>query len=208
VFSLIYFTGFLGGWLATGVHRFVPAFAGNAWLLAVAAVFTVACLAVRAWGASYLTAATVWNANAKTDKLVVAGPFRYTRNPLYLGNAFLAIGFGLLAPVPGAIFIVIANALFITALIRHEEILLLRRYGDAFRRYCAQVPPLLPRLVPAPLDAPLHPSPAQGILAETFTAAIAAGVFAWILIPHYGLYLFVALYFVGVFMQQKMDQRV
>jgi protein-S-isoprenylcysteine O-methyltransferase Ste14 len=206
-FALIYLIGFAGGWVATGAHRYVPLFATNRWLLAIAALFTAACLAIRAWGSSYLSAATVWNANAKTDTLIVAGPFRYTRHPLYLGNAFLAIGFGLLAPLPGTIFILVANALFIGALIRHEEALMERRYGDAFRTYRAQVPQLFPRFWGAASDASLHPSLGQGILSEIFTAAIAAGLFAWVLIPHYGVYLFVALYAAGVFAQQKIDQR-
>jgi protein-S-isoprenylcysteine O-methyltransferase Ste14 len=208
VFALIYLVGFTGGWLATGAHRYEPAFAGYPWLLGLAVFFTAACLAVRAWGSSYLTAATVWNANAKTDSLIIAGPFRYTRHPLYLGNALLALGFGLLAPLPGAAFIVIANAAFIGALIRHEEVLMERRYGDAFRTYRTQVPQLFPRLWPAPADASLRPSLAQGILSEIFTAAVAAGLFAWILVPHIGMYLFVALYALGVFAQQKIDQRV
>lgn len=208
IFALIYFIGFAGGWLSTGAHRYVPAFSGSVWLLAVAAFFTIACLAIRAWGSSYLTAATVWNANAKTDRLIIAGPFRYTRNPLYLGNAFLAIGFGLLAPLPGAVFIVIANALFIAALVRYEEDVMGRRYGDAFRAYSARVPALFPRLVPAPADAALHPSLAQGVLSEIFTAAIAAGVYTWVLVPHFGVYLFVAFYAAGVFAQQKIDHRV
>jgi protein-S-isoprenylcysteine O-methyltransferase Ste14 len=207
IFAAIYFAGFLGGWLVTGAHRYVPAFSGNAWLLAVAILFTILCLAIRAWGSSYLTAATVWNANAQTDRLIVAGPFRYTRNPLYLGNAFLAIGFALLAPLPGAVFIVIAKALFIAALIRYEEALMAKRYGDAFRAYCAQVPPLFPRVTPAPADASVHPSLSQGVLSEIFTAAVAAGLFAWVLVPGYGLYLFVALYAAGVIVQQKIGQR-
>jgi protein-S-isoprenylcysteine O-methyltransferase Ste14 len=207
VFALLYFIGFAGGWLAMGAHRYVPAYGGNRGLLILAVLFTIACLAIRAWGSSFLTAATVWNANAKTDKLIIAGPFRYTRHPLYLGNAFLAVGFGLLAPLPGAIFIVVANALFIAALIRHEEALMLRHYGDAFRNYCASVPPFFPRVIPAAPDGLLNPSLAQGVLSEIFTAAIAAGLFAWILVPHYGVYLFVVFYAAGVIAQQKIDQR-
>lgn len=208
IFALIYFVGFGGGWAATGAHRYVPAYNGNAWLLALAILCTVACIGIRAWGSSYLTAATVWNANAKTDRLITAGPFRYTRNPLYLGNALLAIGFGLLAPLPGAVFIVIANAFFIAALVRYEENMMTKRYGDAFRAYAAQVPSLFPRLIAIPPNTTLQPSVAQGVLSEIFTAAIAAGVFTWVLVPHFGVFLFVAFYAAGIFAQQKIDQRV
>jgi hypothetical protein len=46
------------------------------------------------------------------------------------------------------------------------------------------------------------------VLSEIFTAAVAAGLFSWILIPHIGMYLFVALYAAGVLAQQKIDQRL
>lgn len=207
VFALVYLVGFVGGWLVTPGHRYVPTFAAAPWLLAVSLALTAACLAIRAWGASYLSAAVVWNEDAKTDSLIVAGPFLHTRNPLYLGNALLALSFALLAPLPGAAFIVVANAVFIAALIRHEEQLMLRRYGEAFRSYCAQVPRFFPRILPARSRAPLQPALLQGVLSETFTAALAAGLFAWILVPRYGVYLFVALYLAGVFAQRAIDRR-
>lgn len=205
---MIYLVGFGGGWLVSGAQRYIPAFSGNRWLLVLAIVLTAGCLILRAWGSSYLSAATVWNADAKTGTFVVAGPFRYTRNPLYLGNALLALGLGLLAPVPGTALIVIANLLFIGALTRYEEKLMRRRYGGEFKAYCEQVPRFVPRLTPAPSDAMLRPSLAQGVLSEIFTTALAAGIFAWILVPHYGVYFFVALYAAGVFAQQKIDRRL
>src|ERR1700756_500358 len=40
---------------------------------------------IRAWGAAYLCAEVVHDARVRSEQLVVDGPFRYTRNPLYLG---------------------------------------------------------------------------------------------------------------------------
>jgi protein-S-isoprenylcysteine O-methyltransferase Ste14 len=214
VFAFIYLTGFIGGAVAAPRHLYVPAFASlGAWLgpagaqglLALAFLLTLLCLWIRAWGSSYLGAAVVWNANARTDSLIVAGPFRYTRNPLYFGNAFLAMGFGLLAPVAGTAFILVANAIFIAALIGCEEHLMRERYGAAFRAYCSQVPRFFPRLLPAPSHMALRPSILQGVRSEIFTAALAVGLFAWILMPAYGVYVFVACYAAGVFAERALQ---
>lgn len=216
VFAFIYVVGFVLGTRVMHAPHYTPAFvtlgaylgpSGPGALLALAIALTVLCVAIRAWGSSYLSAALVWNANARTDALIVAGPFRYTRNPLYLGNVFLAFGFGLLAPVPGALFILVANAVFIAALIRHEETLMGARYRNAFRVYCSQVPRLLPRIVPAPSQTGVQPSLFQGLRSELFTAAISVGLFAWILVPVYGVYLFFILYAAGVLAQRAVDQR-
>src|SRR4030081_1397105 len=43
-------------------------------------------LALRAWAAGYLH---------KQEVLTVTGPYAYTRNPLYLGSAVLALGAGI-----------------------------------------------------------------------------------------------------------------
>lgn len=214
VFALIYAAGFLGGWALAGLH-YVPAYAalgvrlGNdspGMLLGVACIATLGALAIRAWGASYLTAAVVWNPDALDRSLIVAGPFRFTRNPLYLGNALLAIGFGLLAPLPGAAFILIANAVFIAALIRHEEALMLRRYGEDFRAYCSIVPRFFPRFAPAPSNSELRPLFVQGMLSELFTTCICAGLFIWILAPAYGWVAFIVLYLAGAFTQRAVDR--
>lgn len=216
VFALIYLAGFVGGWLVSPGRHYEAAFAtlgrylgpsGGSALLAAAALFTAGCLFVRAWGSSYLSAALVWNANAKTDTLVSAGPFRYLRHPLYFGNVLLAIGFGLLAPVPGMVFIFVANAAFISALMHHEEELMLRRYGDAFRAYCMQVPAIVPRLKPAAGNSMVHASLKEGVLSELFTASLCAGLFAWVLVPVYGVYIFIALYAAGVLAQRAVERR-
>ncbi len=180
--------------------------AGIAALLALAVACTLGCLIVRAWGSSYLTAGIVWSVDARTDSLVAGGPFRYTRNPLYVGNALLAYGFALLAPPSGAAFIVIANGAFIAALIGHEERAMLQRYGGAFVSYCVRVPRFFPRLIPAPVQSGTRPSIVQGLLAEIFTASVAAGVFAWILAPAYGAYAFIALCITGDFTQRALER--
>ncbi len=63
----------------------------------------------------------MWSDDARTDSLVIAGPFRYLRNPLYVGNILMALSFSLFAPIGGWIDINVMNLVFVGALIRWEE---------------------------------------------------------------------------------------
>ncbi len=178
VFAAIYFAGFfIGAAVSVAVYgTYVPVAGGSAALLAFAAFCAALCYVLRVWGSSYLHVGIVWNADARSDSLLVAGPFRYVRNPLYLGNVFLAIGVGLMAPLAGCALIVVANVLFTVALARHEETILEAAYGGRFRNYAAQVPALIPRLIPIAAQGSAQPSLVQGLWSEVFTGAILAGI--------------------------------
>lgn len=72
--------------------------------------------------------------------LVVAGPYRFTRNPMYLGLASLTAGVALLVN-SAWVLVLLAGAVAVTqrAVILPEERYLQRRFGDSYRRYCAGV---------------------------------------------------------------------
>jgi len=83
----------------------------------------------------------------KDRELATSGLYGRTRNPLYLGSAFLAAGFiiagcslwaGLLV---GVYFVV-----FYYAVMRNEEEDLRKRFGAAFGEYAARVPLFVPSL--------------------------------------------------------------
>jgi protein-S-isoprenylcysteine O-methyltransferase Ste14 len=76
-------------------------------------------------------------ANRTAARLVIRGPFRYTRNPIYLGYTLLTIGAGVYADNAWMMFAALAAAV-ITHLyvIRKEEMHLLARFGYEFERYC------------------------------------------------------------------------
>jgi protein-S-isoprenylcysteine O-methyltransferase Ste14 len=76
----------------------------------------------------------------EADKLLTTGPFRYTRNPMYLGLALALLGacvlLGVLSPVLGVvIFVVVADRWYI----RFEERMLRKKFGPDFDEYCARV---------------------------------------------------------------------
>jgi len=82
----------------------------------------------------------------KTDALVTNGPYRYVRNPIYLGSftfiialAFVASNWLLLLPA-------LALVALIYTLISKEEATLLERFGDEYREYMKRTPCLIPKL--------------------------------------------------------------
>ena len=72
--------------------------------------------------------------------LVTAGPYRYSRNPLYLGaNVFCFVGAALLLGSPTALIMTAVHLPFVNLIIRREERQLEQKFGDHFRAYKRQV---------------------------------------------------------------------
>lgn len=70
-------------------------------------------------------------------RLVTTGPFRFTRNPIYLGYTLMMIALGLLTGNPWFFLAAPAAAVATTLMaIRCEEMHLLARFGVDFERYC------------------------------------------------------------------------
>jgi protein-S-isoprenylcysteine O-methyltransferase Ste14 len=78
--------------------------------------------------------------------LVASGPFARVRNPLYVGNIMLWMGFALCAQSPWLAPAFAAMLAFeYHAIVRWEERILNERLGAQYRAYAAQVPRWLPR---------------------------------------------------------------
>lgn len=147
----------LGGWLFR--HRtalplpFAAAILGlrvgqappSAALVAIGVAITLAGELLRLWGVHHIGAISRTRAD-RLGPLVSSGPFARVRNPLYLGNIAIWVGFALtarllwLAPI-------IAVLLFLEyhAIVRWEEQLLESRLGEAYRAYKSHVPRWFPR---------------------------------------------------------------
>ena len=79
------------------------------------------------------------------DTFVAAGPYRYLRNPLYLGAWLLALDVSILMPPSGAAFFLPPFSIYILFLISAEERFLAMKQGDLYQQYRRRVPRLLPR---------------------------------------------------------------
>ena len=119
-------------WPAVGALHSVP----------IGTLIILAGGALAAWGrATFAAAKTQVNpASAKNDKLVETGPFKFTRNPMYLGMVIISIGaaiLGGLAPLFAVPVLTFLLDEFI--IIPFEEAKMERQFGDAFRAYKSRV---------------------------------------------------------------------
>jgi len=92
---------------------------------------------IRAW-ATYLFYENQMKVIATQPQgtLLTSGPYRYSRNPLYLGgNVFIFLGAGLLLGSPAALAITAIHLPFVDLFIRREERQLEQRFGDEWVRY-------------------------------------------------------------------------
>lgn len=76
----------------------------------------------------------------ESSKLVVDGPYRFTRNPMYLGLLSILGGVGLLLGSTVPFIVIPVFALVITQrFILVEEAMLAKRFGAAYASYCRSV---------------------------------------------------------------------
>ncbi len=88
----------------------------------------------------------------KTQNLVIAGPFRLVRNPMMWGIGALLVGVCLVLGAASLWIGFVGFLLFISWFIPfYEEPDMERRFGEAYREYCRQVPRWLPRLRTRPI---------------------------------------------------------
>ena len=156
-----------------GGHWGRPGIECLAWL---AAGFATAAWLVRWWGSSYHSAGVVTSGDVVTDTLMAAGPYRYLRNPLYLGNVLLAIGIGALGSPVATILVIVLNFIVVYRLVAIEERFMRAAHGEAYARYCAAVPRLFPRLAPALPPDPRKPDVAYGFITELFALGFACSM--------------------------------
>lgn len=75
-----------------------------------------------------------------TTTLVTSGPFRFSRNPLYVGLALLMVGFSVAYESLWALLLIVPAMIAIRQLtVLPEEAYLEREFGDAYRRYASSV---------------------------------------------------------------------
>jgi protein-S-isoprenylcysteine O-methyltransferase Ste14 len=136
--------------------------------VAVAAVLCFLCAALRTWGTAYLKADVMQDASLHAERIVADGPYRYMRNPLYLGGILLAFGMGLLMSRAGFLFCVLGVTIFSLRLIGLEESSLRAERGESYAEYCRLVPRVLPSLTPRVPSGGMQPQWGQAFSGELF----------------------------------------
>jgi protein-S-isoprenylcysteine O-methyltransferase Ste14 len=106
--------------------------------LLIGGVVALAGAGVRLWAAGHIE---------KGKSLAQAGPYAFTRNPLYLGSLLMATGVlvagqGYWLLLPFAVF----YAMLYYPVMKAEEKEMEERYGEKYREYRRRVPIFIPRL--------------------------------------------------------------
>lgn len=135
-------------WLALEISRLdIVSFSVATPIVIVAGTLIALLGAVlRVWGAAYLGYGTVHHGLMQSGSLMADGPYRYVRNPLYLGGWCMMIALSLTMPPTGALFTVVLIGLFYLRLILGEEAFLSGKLGEPYQNYLRTVPRLIPRL--------------------------------------------------------------
>jgi protein-S-isoprenylcysteine O-methyltransferase Ste14 len=77
----------------------------------------------------------------KARRLVTTGPYVFTRNPLYLGNHIILLGFCVLSELVWFAPMALGTCfVFYSLIIRYEEDLLHQRFGEDYLDYMAETP--------------------------------------------------------------------
>jgi len=150
-------------------------------LLAVAIVCALAGAWLRTWGSAYLGADVMRDTSMRSDGVVADGPYRYVRNPLYLGSWLNLLALALLMPASGAVFAIVMLIGFHLRLVFSEEAFLREKLGEPYAAYCARVPRILPALGPQVAASGARPRWGQAALAEIFMwgSAVSFAVLGW-----------------------------
>jgi protein-S-isoprenylcysteine O-methyltransferase Ste14 len=105
-------------------------------LLLVAAGFLL-----RVWATFYFYEHKMHVISLKTQSaLITSGPYRLSRNPLYLGgNVFIFFGAALFLGSPTALLVTAGHLPLMDRFIRREEEQLERKFGEEWQRYKERV---------------------------------------------------------------------
>lgn len=117
---------------------FVPASVPVGW---VGGMVFVLALALLAWAITAITkAGSNVPTNMPTTTIVQTGPYRFTRNPIYLGMFLGLVGLAIAFDSLWLLGTLVAFALVIRyGVVAREEVYLERKFGDAYRHYRTRV---------------------------------------------------------------------
>jgi len=117
---------------------FMPASVPAGWIGGI--VFVLA-LALFAWAITTMTrAGSNVPTNLPTTTIVETGPYRFTRNPIYLGMFLGLVGLAIAFDNLWLLAMLVPFALVIRyGVVAREEAYLERKFGDAYRQYRARV---------------------------------------------------------------------
>ena len=150
-------------------------------VLVTAIVVALAGALLRTWGAAYLGSGVVQDTAMHGHRIVATGPYRYMRNPLYLGTFLHTLGLVILMVPSGAVFTVVMIALLELRLMGAEEAFLSAKLGEPYREYSRTVPRIVPSLRPQAPSSAVKPAWGAAFLGEIYVwgVVVSLAVLGW-----------------------------
>lgn len=138
---LFFFAGFLIGLWLEAARRIEIVSPAPRWLGGMGWIVALLGLAFSFSGiATFGAAGTTMFPFEPARRLVVDGPYRYTRNPMYVGGVISYVGVALAMNVAWPLLLLpLVIFTIYRFVIRAEEQYLLEMFGDAYTQYCARV---------------------------------------------------------------------
>ena len=150
--AALYMTGFVlfWGWLALLVRRFDPSVAGQlpGWLHRLGLLLMVlgGSLALACVAAFVIRGGGTPAPFDAPRHFVAVGPYRWTRNPMYVGGLTVLLGFALWLRSPAVVLLTVAAwGLVHLFVVIYEEPTLRRMFGATYDDYCGRVSRWVPR---------------------------------------------------------------
>ncbi len=137
-------------WLALELARtgLLPFAVAAPVVIVLASLVAAVGVVFRVWGTAYLGYGTVHHQQMQAGAVMADGPYRYLRNPLYVGGWFMFAAMAFLMPPSGALVSMTLATIFFLRLILAEEAFLSVQLGEPYREYLRAVPRLFPSLRP------------------------------------------------------------
>lgn len=146
---------------------------------------------LRFFSVGYLGVSSRKTENAETNQLVISGPYRFVRNPIYLGNMSIYLGFAVLSNVFFPAFSVITVVFFMFAyylIVCYEENVLRIKFDRDYEKYLTSVPRFIPLLLAKHQIASGHKfDPAKAVRSEKTTLIVLTLALTALLVKHYTL---------------------
>lgn len=161
---------------------------GNLYSWIIGALVLIAGELIRLWGVTYAGSLTRTTTTVKANQLVTSGPFAHVRNPLYIGNILMYLGFGIISMSLFPYLQLFALIWFVfqyILIISIEEEFLASKFGSQYAEYQKQVPRIFPKIIGMKTDDSqiIRPDFKKGIKSEmrTIQAIISVSILALII---------------------------
>jgi protein-S-isoprenylcysteine O-methyltransferase Ste14 len=155
-------------WLALEISRLnlVTFTVATPVVIGIGTLFAAIGAWLRVWGTAYLGSATMLHGQMQAGAVMADGPYRFVRNPLYIGSWFMVAAMCFTMPPTGAVFTLGALSIFQLRLIFGEEAFLTAQIGQPYLDYFHTVPRLVPMLRSTLRSSGRKPNWTRALLAE------------------------------------------